>query len=287
MIYFSVLLILLSCFPTQPSVSANTALSDVVLNGLYRRVNNTEYVYQLLSSNAISTPPTGLVVLLHGCSHAGTDFFPRSSSCPMCLGLPVEVHITRMILSRNMVPLALTSANRHHKCWSHEDDFHELSKILADFIKQVLPENPRIPVIYFGASSGGAYAGMLSQFGQAHGLAATGAIVEISTTHVDPATPPAHVPTMVFIHMERDRRTASGVKHTQNFLQSISIPHTSFAVSEKPLTDTFFTFENVLSPTESATLVAALRREGYLTERGCLLQDPRMSDWREVLAFYM
>lgn len=279
----SLCLFLLILSNINTSINANQSLNNsnnnniVTLNGIYRKVNQTEYVYQLPTQT-----PKGIFILLHGCNHAGTDFFPKSKSCEQCIGLPVEVHITKEVLSRNMIPLALTSANRDHKCWSQEDNFENLSNIIADFIKLYLPSNLAIPIYYFGASSGGSYAGMLSQYGRQYNLAVAGAIIEISSTRFIPSIPLSHIPTMVFIYMKKDRHSFTSIQKLSSILQSKNIPHISYAVNDQKITNDYFIFENILSNEDSSLFVSALIKEGYLSKEGYLIEDPRVSDWRQV-----
>jgi len=257
--------------------SPNT--NKIKLNGIYRNVNNqTEYVYQLPTTT--SSPPNAIFILLHGCSHSGTDFFPKSSTCEQCIGLPIEIRITKEVLHRNMIPLAISSANRETKCWGPQDDFNDLSNVIVDFIKEYVPTNLAIPVYYFGASSGGTYAGMLAQYGKQNNLVVAGAIVEIAATRLIPSF---HIPTMVFIYMSRDQHSSVSVQKLMTTLKSKNSPHLAFAVNEKKITKDFFTFEHVLSHEDSTLLVSALVKGGYLTKEGYLNNDPRSSHWREVI----
>jgi len=67
------------------------------LIGSYEKINNQqiELVWQSPSEN-----PKGMVFLAHGCAHAATDWWPKSESCPSCIGLPIEKSIVHSILLR-------------------------------------------------------------------------------------------------------------------------------------------------------------------------------------------
>ena len=55
---------------------------SIVSRGLLvlQAVEGVEVVWQGLPS------PKGILMLFHGCRHSATDYFPKSDSCPACLG---------------------------------------------------------------------------------------------------------------------------------------------------------------------------------------------------------
>jgi hypothetical protein len=55
---------------------------------------------------------TGIILLAHGCSHSATDWWPKSQSCPQCIGLPVERSIVEAALNHGYLAVALSSFNR-------------------------------------------------------------------------------------------------------------------------------------------------------------------------------
>ena len=59
----------------------------------------------------------GVLFVAHGCSHAGSDFWPPSPACEHCLGLPEELLVRRTALRRGYAVVAVTSFNREDKCW--------------------------------------------------------------------------------------------------------------------------------------------------------------------------
>lgn len=88
---------------------------DVKLVGQYARIENDsiEIVYQVPTTTALR----GLLVVFHGCSHRATDFFPASTTCKKCIGLPVERTIAMAAIRRGIAVLAISSQNAEHKCW--------------------------------------------------------------------------------------------------------------------------------------------------------------------------
>ena len=57
---------------------------------------------------------SGLLILLHGCSHSATDFWPAGEHCEDCIGLPVEKTIVAKTLSEGLAVVAMSSSNREH-----------------------------------------------------------------------------------------------------------------------------------------------------------------------------
>jgi hypothetical protein len=68
-------------------------------------------------------PPhaVGVLVMLHRCGRNAEDFWPPSSVCPQCIGMPEAVSISRQALARGYALLAINSANRtvgsRGRCW--------------------------------------------------------------------------------------------------------------------------------------------------------------------------
>jgi hypothetical protein len=62
--------------------------ADVTLLGEPFIWDDSEAVYQLPATT--SGKPKGLVFLAHGCGHSAADWWPVSSTCPSCVGLPMD-----------------------------------------------------------------------------------------------------------------------------------------------------------------------------------------------------
>eukprot|EP00937_MAST-01D_sp_MAST-1D-sp2_P001590 g1590.t1 len=102
-------------------------------------------------------------------------------------------------------------------------------------------------------------------------------------------------PPATFEHMERDEGTSAGVAMDIAELKRLGVPTREVRVRARPVTAAFFSDAiDEISPAQSAALHGALQGAGYLAsssgEDGAgaegadlLLQDPRRSDWREVL----
>ena len=61
--------------------------------------------------------PMGVLFVAHGCSHSGSDFWPKSGRCMHCLGLPEEMWVREAALRRGYAVVAVSSHNRETQCW--------------------------------------------------------------------------------------------------------------------------------------------------------------------------
>ena len=131
---------------------------DIVLNGTYEvtPTNYIEVVYQLPPQ----LPVQGLLFLAHGCSHSATDWWPKSSTCESCIGLPIERKIVEEALRNGYLAVAQSSHNRKRKCWDSADSPRAVAALQHLMAKFNLPRN--IFVHLLGASSGGGFVGKLA-----------------------------------------------------------------------------------------------------------------------------
>ena len=90
--------------------------SDVKLSGTLEVISGATAVWQIPPS------PVGVLFLAHGCNHRATDFFPKTTSCSSCIGLPEEVRISKDALAAHLAVIAISSVDEDSRCWSiHED----------------------------------------------------------------------------------------------------------------------------------------------------------------------
>ena len=251
-------------------ISIHTANVDGLV-GTYER-KDVEYVFQKPQLEV----PVAMLFVAHGCSHSSTDWWPASSSCPNCSGLPVEMSIVREALRRGMLVLAVSSYNRVHKCWTNRD-VEEVSKIINHIYETKLSSNYDIPLYLLGASSGGAFVGYLSTSKKLRPQ--TSAIcVQISSTRDEHITAP-----VLFVLMQRDQYTLEAVQESKK-KQLFSGPNEILVCPAKPITPLYFKVHGaVRTEQQSVAIQQALLIGGYLDSQTLLLkQDPRGSDWREV-----
>jgi hypothetical protein len=92
------------------------------------RMNGIEFFWQLPPD---SSYPKAILFLAHGCGHAMTDWFPQSSACPDCIGLPEEMATVKLALEKLQVMVVVMSSldRKRFKCWSW-DDAPDVAKVL-------------------------------------------------------------------------------------------------------------------------------------------------------------
>ena len=104
--------------------------------------------------------------------------------------------------------------------------------------------------------------------------------VQIAATSVSSSLPPT-----LFIHMPKDQHIARHVQKAVQTLQRRGIPASQLSCMPISLIKEpafFFTHGNALSKKESEVFINALKKANYLSLDGFLLEDPRLSRWREV-----
>lgn len=237
--------------------------------------------------------PKGVIFLAHGCSHSGTDWWPHSDTCPWCIGLPVERSIVAEALRRGYVAMALSSANRKHKCWGDGD----ISRA-ATALRWVLHKHGLLlrttHVHLLGASSGGSFVGHmalkscnLSIGGETNpfeGMGIASAVIQISPLRLvikSKKDGKKRMPGLLFMHMARDTSLAPTISAIVSQADSPSVRE--MLLAPKALSPTFFSDHGHLGVADSAKLVEALAAASYLRD-GLLVDDPRGSDWRNVAA---
>ena len=220
-------------------------------------------------------PPHALMLLAHGCSHAGTDFWPPTSSCPKALGLPEEVRIVQAALAAGYAVLAITSSDRSTGCWDFTTDGPLVRDALTAWYTATGLRT--LPLVAFGASSGGAFVLQLPAL-----LPCAAVVSQIMA--LPPSMLPPPQPPILFVHMPRDQRTASFVQKCLKRLHQNGSTAQQIEVHPKRPTADFFA-ERIarLAPGTAAALHGALRRAGLLDTDGFLQNDPRRTAWREAI----
>lgn len=237
----------------------------------------------------------GILVVLHGCHHSATDFWSNDSAAVCqgeCLGLPEERAIVQMGLERRLIVVALSSQNRKSKCWKPHRDNEPVAKVLMELQQrwsgggattdkpnnQGTPPSTLLPIIAFGASSGGGLVTQLDAALEAAGGRLDAFIAEIARGETQYGQ---HTRCGVYITMNRDEFVDQSVKETVKTIQNDK-DNTHFAIkhirlSDLPLHDSYFSDRigsYSYTPAWSRRMVNALRKEGHLDAENKLLEDP-------------
>eukprot|EP00316_Scyphosphaera_apsteinii_P020767 CAMPEP_0119314500 /NCGR_PEP_ID=MMETSP1333-20130426/32946_1 /TAXON_ID=418940 /ORGANISM="Scyphosphaera apsteinii, Strain RCC1455" /LENGTH=355 /DNA_ID=CAMNT_0007319619 /DNA_START=23 /DNA_END=1090 /DNA_ORIENTATION=+ len=247
------------------------------LQGTYEIIEGTESVWQMPGGQVIK----GLFVIAHGCQHSATDFWPCSPACEKCTGLPEEIRIVDAVLTAGWVPIAFSSEDRDFmRCWDFGGDGPRVARAVAAFQKRH-EALTHAPVAAFGASSGGAFALQLSQLVQ---LKATVSQIMAIPPHMLRAATP--FPPALFVHMQRDQRTASLVHKCVHKLRESGTRAEQLTITPLPVNASFYKrrVRNVSSAL-SVALHKALLEAGLIDAvNHMLIDDPRRSNWREAVA---
>lgn len=241
----------------------------LALQGTWADHDGTELVYE------VPKVPKGVLLVAHGCSHSATDWWPKSTKCPKCIGLPVEKSIVTEGLRRNLIVLAVSSSNRKHKCWTPQD-IKPVTKAINHIYEHYLKSDYSAPLFLLGASSGGTFVGQFA-LGNPELLPTVRAVcVQISNIHK-----PLQVPVM-FNLMERDIDliTMVGAKKQTQYKGGYKI----LISPTMPVTASYFHDHGaVQTPALSESVFNALLVGGFLNkDTRKLAEDPRHSQWRNV-----
>jgi len=239
---------------------------------------HVEYIYEMTSVK----PMKGVYFLAHGCVHRLWDWFERSSDCPRCIGLPVERTIVNYLVHRGY---SVVSLSNQQKCWSKYDIEPTIEVIEQTYFNLNLTYHDT-PLYMLGASSGGAFIGMLSNFLRLNdrGFQVSGIIPQIMPIMgMGPSRVIVSYPPVAYIYMERDPRTIRTIEHEIKILNSNDIPCKSFMVTSKPVNKDYFVQYSILTHNDSEKLVEAFKAEGIVDADYKLLEDPKSSsNWRHV-----
>lgn len=223
----------------------------------------------------------GILFVAHGCSHSHTDWFVKSESCPICIGLPSELSIVDIALKHNLLVVAVSSQDRIRKCWNARSDGDRVAGVLREFGSRY----NGVPLWAFGASSGGAFVSRLAENMRSEGVELSGFISQISANTPSPTN---GLDCAVYITMNRDLGTDERAKeHLQTWLKERSGPAVKHVrLAPLLITESLFSdraSHNGPSPDKSKQMVGALKDTGFLDGEGLLREDPRRSNWRSIL----
>jgi hypothetical protein len=239
---------------------------------------------QVLWTAPISNkPPCGILLVCHGCSHSGTDFFQCEDDEQGCLGLPEELAVVQIALDHfNLVVVALSSQHREHKCWSTEQDGPRAAKVLSEFSTRFsVDKKEQIPIFAFGASSGGFF---VSQLGSAM-MEQQGLVLDGFLSQISAKTSPVEVECTVYITMNRDTKTDENARDIVGNNDEKNAKKKHIRLPPLSLSPTYFSDRiPSISQEVSSHIYTALLENGYLDQdTKFLIQDPRGSQWRSLV----
>jgi hypothetical protein len=250
---------------------------NIELKGTYVKELDGEIVYQVPNSS-----PKGVLFVAHSCSHSILDWWPKSSTCEQCNGLPLEMTIVQEAINNNFAVLALSSVHgTNKKCWVH-GDVSRARAIINRFYESTLHLSTAsfVPLHMLGVSIGGNFVVALAQSVNLSPPAASACLISSSAhimNHND-----GHLPPLLFILMEKDTLTSVRV---QSILAQGHVHSKVYEVREKPITPEFFHIHSRqrISLADSTAIQTAFVKSFLIDGRSFLQYDnPSQSSWRSV-----
>mmetsp|Transcript_391 Transcript_391/g.594 ORF Transcript_391/g.594 Transcript_391/m.594 type:complete len:231 (+) Transcript_391:3-695(+) len=175
--------------------------------------------------------------------------------------------------------VAISSADRHDsRCWSGMDG-PIVAKVLLRIQDCLDSGNKKIPLLAFGASSGGGFvSSVLPQAITTAGGTLHGYISQIAAS--SRSTPLSSV----FITMNRDTRTDANAKEIIKSFQEKQLSAKHIRLDPVPLKPDFFSERILIIDSDLSTqMVQDLKDAMLIDDKGMLQGDPRQSNWRSVL----
>ena len=210
-----------------------------------------------------------------------------NAKCPNCVGLPVEIAITKFALSKGYVVVAQSSKDRASRCWT-SDDVPLATKTVARLREKMnIPAD--LPNVLIGASSGGSLVALLSLV-LPNTAAACVHVSAMPSEHQHMLHSLPHPPALMFLHMSRDKRTSRDIErmvtNNEKNLSKNKPNIVDFLIYPKIIDNSyFFDHSEALSLSDSALVVGALKKYNIVSPvSGLLLGDPRRSTWRDVVS---
>eukprot|EP00543_Licmophora_paradoxa_P009840 CAMPEP_0202463666 /NCGR_PEP_ID=MMETSP1360-20130828/59087_1 /ASSEMBLY_ACC=CAM_ASM_000848 /TAXON_ID=515479 /ORGANISM="Licmophora paradoxa, Strain CCMP2313" /LENGTH=223 /DNA_ID=CAMNT_0049086661 /DNA_START=75 /DNA_END=746 /DNA_ORIENTATION=- len=179
-----------------------------------------------------------------------------------------------------MTVIAISSVDRQTKCWKKADG-PRVAKVLKHIYSDNTGHYKDIPILTFGASSGGGFvASVLPAAMKEMGVPLVGYISQIMARPLLDSSENA-----VYITMDRDMVTDANAESIVETLKGNRVKALHIRLPPIPLSDSYFSDRIVeITEKQSTDLVKALKSANMLDTSGLLSEDPRKSNWRSVLA---
>ena len=188
---------------------------------------------------------TGIVLLFHGCTHNGIDWFE----------LPEEKRIVKFLLDKKFIVISISSYDRiESKCWDTRTRGDNRSSIDVDRIVATIPilfkeleqkhniECTTLPLYGIGASSGGDFVSILQNHITFHGInvmispgneQAWKALKEADDKNSKTQSPPR----IAFVYMPNDTHWASKDQINHNIQEYLTnVPVQTYQCRQIPVT---------------------------------------------------
>ena len=237
-----------------------------------------------------TTPPRGIVLLLHACSHSAFKFFSPSKRCTNCVGLSEELRIARLVIEEGYIPIAVSSIDRVRGCWSMKQDMPRIESVLKYWREEEIQQYDHVVnnnnIFAIGASSGGAFAAELLTRDVVQG-----ALVMVMSLSNNVMQKMKRKQTQKPIYLAPMPRDANTMQHViQNYKECDSIMK-EYIVLDKSSCDSLpVTIEYLIQRVPGMTvqmgneLIQQLKQATHIdTISNMLIVDPTKSKWRDII----
>ncbi len=230
---------------------------------------------------------TLVLVLIHGCNHAATHWWPAGSTCPQCLGLPEEKRVLRAALLRGWAAVAFSAPSPEDFHCFRERHVPAATSALRAFLA-AHAELEGAPIAGYAMSAG---ATLLRGLALSFRMRAAVAASQPPLWHVAPSPQDEEayderMPPTLIIYMRRDVRRTACIHRAALRLVSHGVPVALIGVEPRPITPDWFARRiDTLAPPVSARLQDALHAAGWLDARDLVQFSPRRNyTFRAALA---
>ncbi|KAI3439090.1 hypothetical protein D9Q98_001500 [Chlorella vulgaris] len=232
----------------------------------------------------VPSEPMGTLLMLHRCGRNAEDFWPPSSVCPQCIGMPEGVSISRQGLARGYALLAINSLNRTlgsgGRCFSWADDAFAVRDIVAGFQKKQGLE--KLPLYITGCSSGGSVALRIPSIMKVDGLMPVAIGLDLQAFPPSNPWPENHTyPPTAYIHFSRDKTISAQVAAMLEFSANASLPTAEVKEVPAAIDPAFFSRRDAMISEElSRALYTALKEDLQVLDDSDFLKE----NWQQLVS---
>lgn len=225
-------------------------------------------------------PPRAVMLVAHGCRNSGRNWFHSAPEFghPMRSSLPEESCVSTRALAAGYAVVAPSSSA---DCWSGAD-----LPLVADLLdawkaSQSLPA--QLPLLVYGTSSGGYFAGLAARTWPS--------VVAVSSTvfvppmqDVEPPLPRGGgYPPLQLIYMRRDTGKAKEAEALLHGSWEQRAEVEGLICAPRLVTPSYFTERAGLTPDHSRAVQASLVAAGFVKSDGNVASHPHRGDWRAAV----
>ncbi len=265
--------------PFEYHTKLRTAKLNVDLTANYKPAPVWNPVFETINESVIGwyfpAAPRGVIFTFHGAGGSANGLFSNSE----------QRVFANEAVAEGYAVVSLNSVDRVNRQWNasplieNNPDMRNVQAAINSFVARGLITN-LTPVFAVGVSNGGAFAPRVSR---ALNFRGTAIFIAAGTANIMAQTT---VPTVWFL-MQNDSTiggdgSAQAFSNFQN-LRSRGVPAQYNVLAPSPVYPERFWRVAGLSASDSRAIYNALKQNGWLDARGYLIQNPKTSNWQNVI----